>query len=89
MDKDWLTRKLTVEEAEAENLVSDERLGLTPVPFGYCNSEWRNLRAQIQPGDELWEFTSPAESWAQLFGRAGIALIREGEVVDSITTMMN
>ena len=43
----------------------------------------------LQEGDELWEFRSPRESWANMAGRAGIALVRNGEVVASIVTRMN
>jgi len=43
----------------------------------------------MQEGDELWEFCSSWESWQKLAGRAGIALVRNGEVVASVDTMMN
>jgi hypothetical protein len=87
--KDWLKRKLTIGQAEAENMIANERLGPKPVPFGFCNQDWRRLLAQMQPEDELWEFSSSAESWRHLCGRAGIALVRGGEVVASIITCMN
>jgi hypothetical protein len=89
MHNDWLKRKLTVEQAETEHMVGDERLGPKPVPFGFCNAEWRELIAQMQPGDELWEFSSSRDSWQHLCGRGGIALVRGGEVVASVLTEMN
>lgn len=89
MRKDWLKRKLTIEQAEAENMVTDERLGQAPVPFGYCNNMWRALLAKMRSGDELWEFSSSRESWQHLCGRRGIALVRGGEVVASVLTEMN
>jgi hypothetical protein len=45
--------------------------------------------AQMQPGDELWAFSSSTVSWQNLCGRAGIALVRGGEVVASMITKMN
>ena len=84
-----LTRKLTVEEAEARNLVTDESLGQAPVPFGFCNDQWRDLLGQMQPGDEIWEFDSSRESWEHLCGRSGIALVRDGEIVASVVLVMN
>jgi hypothetical protein len=87
--KDWLQKRLSVAEAEAAYAVKDDRLGPAPVPFGFQNNEWRALLAEMQDGDELWEFTSPQETWANLAGRAGIALVRRGEVVRSIVTVMN
>jgi hypothetical protein len=85
--KDWLQRNVTVEQAEAENKVTDDRLG--PVPFDFCNGAWLALLAQMQPEDALWEFSSPLESWQMLCGRAGIALVRGGEVVASFVTERN
>jgi hypothetical protein len=89
MNKDWLQRKVTVKEAEAENMVTDDRLGQIPVPFGFCNEVWLELLAEMQPDDVLWEFSSPLENWQMLCGRAGIALVRGGEIVASIVTEMN
>lgn len=89
MESDYLKRRLTIEQAEAENLVTDDRLGLRPVPFGFCNKRWIALLAQMRPGDELWEFSSSQESWRYLCGRGGIALVRDGEIVASLVTTMN
>ncbi len=89
MHRDWLQKRVTVAEAEAANMVESDQLGPDPVPFGFQNNEWRALLAQMQEGDELWEFCSSWESWQNLAGRAGIALVRNGEVVASVDTMMN
>jgi hypothetical protein len=89
MDEACLTNKLTVEEAEASHLVSDDRLGPFPVPFGWINARWNKLVAQIMPGDEIWEYTSSPESWANMMGRAGIVLVRQGEIIDDFITKMN
>jgi hypothetical protein len=80
---------LTVAEVEAANMVRLPALGPDPVPFGYCNDQWRALLAQRQPGDELREFCSSPGSWQHLAGRAGIALVRSGREVASIVTMLN
>jgi hypothetical protein len=87
--KDWLQKRLTVAEAEAAHMVKNDWLGPDPVPFGFVNDKWRALVAEMQDGDELWAFSSSQESWARFGGRAGIALIRHGEVVRSLVTTMN
>lgn len=89
MHEDWLKRALTVAQAEAENLVTNEHLGSEPIPFGYCSSQWRDLLARMQPGDEIWEFSSPPETWEDLCGRRGIVLLRGKEAVAWIVTSMN
>ena len=89
MVKEWLTRRLTVAEAEKAYLVTSARLGPEPVPFGHLNAEWRALLSELRDGDEIWEFRSPSESWRHLFGRAGVALVRDGRIGRCIITMMN
>ena len=52
--------------------------------------DWRwEFRERMKEGDELWEFDSPAHFWEHLAGRAGIALVRSGEVVASHVTKLN
>lgn len=43
----------------------------------------------MQEGDELWIFSTSDESWKHLAGRAGISLVRDGQVVSSMVTKMN
>jgi hypothetical protein len=102
--KGWLTKRITLEEAEAKNLVdfSDSsaarlelarsrgiRLTGSPVPFGFMNLEWSELVASMREGEELWEFSSAEHAWQNLAGRAGIALVRNDEIVDCILTAMS
>jgi hypothetical protein len=82
MNKEWLTTKTTVAELEAKHMHKGK-------PFGYQNAKWEALKAKIVNGDELWEFSSPPESWRSLAGRAGVALVRDGEVIDSIVTILS
>jgi hypothetical protein len=89
MDESWLVTRVTVDEAEAKHMVSDDRLGPDPVSFGFTYNDWTALVKQILPGDELWEFCSPPPSWERLAGRQGIVLLRDGNVVASILTAMN
>lgn len=89
MHLDWLRERLTVEEAESKHLVMDERLGPSPIPFGFCNEAWKDLLCKKQPGDEIWEFSSTKSSWQQLCGRRGIALVRNSTVVTFFLTVMN
>jgi hypothetical protein len=82
----WLTERTTVEEAEARHTVAIDG---SPTPFGYNASAWARLKNRMRPGDEIWNFVSPAESWRALAGRMGVALVRKGVVIDHIVTLMN
>jgi len=91
MITDWLTKKITVAEAEADNPgISDDRVSLSPEaarPFGFLNRQWEALKAEIKPGDELWSFCSPTESWQQLAGLMGVTLLRDGKVIEVINEL--
>lgn len=89
ISKSWLRHKRTREELEAENMAHREDLWPAPIPFGFLNDQWKQLLALEQPGDELWTYSSGAGSWENLGGRAGVALVRNGEVVAHIMTYMN
>ncbi|WP_158814455.1 hypothetical protein [Methylocapsa sp. S129] len=98
MADDLIERK-TISEIEAEHttlpedLYESDRVGIRGQelvkPFGFQNAKWEALKALMQPGDELWTFSSSAGSWRALAGRAGIALVREGQVIKTLVTIMN
>ena len=75
----WLDAVVSVEAVEADLGVPES---------GVC-AEWDKMKAEMQPGDLLMHFASPVESWERLAGRAGIALVRDGKVIDAIVTMMS
>ena len=78
----WLQKQLTVEAVEAENIHEG-------IPFGGMNERWVALKSQMIDGDEIWEFSSSAASWDHLAGRAGLALVRNGNAIDCIVTIIN
>jgi len=91
--KAWLQQRVSMAEAEAAHPgVKDERIKQFPdaaKPFGFRNREWEDLKALMMPGDEIWTFSSPPESWQDLAGRAGVALVRDGIPIRVVVTMMN
>jgi hypothetical protein len=91
--KAWLQNTTSVAEAEAANPgITDDRVQKYPEaakPFGFKHGEWEALKAQMQPGDELWTFASPPEFWEHLAGRAGIALVRDGNTIAVLLGAMN
>ena len=88
---EWLDKPITLEAAERAYMPPrDDRSDPAPrKPFGFNNAQWEELKAHMQPGDELWTFSSPADSWQHLAGRAGVALVRNKKVVGAIVTLMN
>lgn len=89
MDLSWLFKKVTVEQVETDFLEKDDRISPEPVPFGYYFHQWCDLKKELQDGDELWLFSSPKETWLNMCGRAGICIVRSGNIVYSLTTTLN
>lgn len=83
-----LLERTSIEEQERQ-----QRVRLpgheVPVVFGFLHGAWRELVDSMEEGDELWTFTTSPESWKYLAGRSGIALVRQGEVVSTLVTVMN
>lgn len=78
MIEQWLKTKTTVAEVETK--------------YGWGNNQydrWEQLKTQLSDRDELWEYSSPPETWRTLSGREGIALVRNGEVIFAIVTRMS
>jgi hypothetical protein len=55
----------------------------------WVEERWKPFIALMQPGDELWRFCSPDHTWPNLAGRAGYAIVRDGEIVHSLVTLLN
>lgn len=53
--------------------------------FGHANAGWLALVAKMQEGDELWTFDSPLETWENLCGRTGYSIVRDGEIIASLS----
>ena len=87
--EEWLQNKTTIDKAETKHISTNKLLGPNPTPFGYQNKEWERLKSKMQAGDELWEYSSPPETWGNLSGSAGIWLVRNGKVINGIVTVQN
>ena len=84
--RDWLRSPVGFGEIEA--WLADRARTIGPAGDNIA-SDWQGLKAQMLPGDEIWYFSSGPESWRQLAGREGYALVRDGDVIDSLITGMN
>jgi hypothetical protein len=81
--EDWIPRQWLGRETSLEEIES------APYPNELWLREWREFMSQMQPGDQLRWFSSPDEAWRLLAGRAGYAIVRQGEVVDAFIIILN
>lgn len=102
--KGWLKERVNREEIEEADVKrfreTNERwrTAIPPMrrlqeipekPGGFKHDEWVSFVEQILPGDELWSFCSPKDTWDTLCGRAGYAIVRKGEPVVVYVTVLN
>jgi hypothetical protein len=83
--KDWITKLRNPELTNKTSVAEVETAGRIwfPPPI------WEAFKGQMIKGDELWEFSSPPETWRMLLGRAGIALVRKGKIIGALVTKRN
>lgn len=84
----WLSDILTPSDLERElgHAINRRRL-LTPQ--SRVDMQLAEFLILWQPGDQLYRFSSPPETWRMMMGRAGIALVHDGKSISYIETMMN
>ena len=93
----WLRRKDTPEEFERAQLERTAAAFALPLgrvqekfgarPFGTLTEKWRAVVQKLEPGDELWFFSSPSETFPQKLGCAGYAIVRAGAITDTLITL--
>jgi len=47
------------------------------------------METLMQPGDELYNFSSPPIAWEKMMGTGGYVILRNGTVVHAIMTVCN
>jgi hypothetical protein len=88
--REWLKKRTTVAKEEARSLRQIYQMRkqypgieVPMLAFGDLNAKWTELVAAMLPGDELWEFESPPETWPK-HGRVGLVVMRGDLVVASL-----
>jgi hypothetical protein len=79
----WRLKQTTVKEVEAAPILDHERA------FTDSFTDWKKLKAQLQPGDELWIFRSPDEAWERFMGWQGLLIVRNGQLLDVCVSAQN
>lgn len=97
---DWLVEELPsfqLEEAARYELARWELVDAGPAQVEEFvagikpkfRTEWQKFISAALPGDSLWAFRSPRETWNDLAGRAGFAIVRNGKPVAALMTMIS
>jgi hypothetical protein len=53
--------------------------------------DWKSylLKQAIAEGGELWRWSTPPESWREMMGACGLAVVKDGRIIAATTTAMN
>ena len=78
----WINSRVSLAEIESPNHASDL---VNPGD----TQQWRAFKNRLEPGDELWYFTSLPEFFAKGAGRMGYVILRNGKQVVYFNAMMN
>lgn len=90
MRKAWLKDKLSMEEYKERQEKIFGSLNSRPIiQKAFVEKFWKPFIENLQEGDEIWTFRSPDEDWDNLCGRAGDAILRDGEIVYVQVTELN
>lgn len=74
--KEWLTERV-------EDAPTFYRGDLPEKAALRLRMAWQKLKHRAGEGDEMWAFAIPASSWSRQ-RQMGYALVRDGEIVDSV-----
>jgi hypothetical protein len=95
--KAWLVRRVGIVDRESlarykKSRRRDHQSNNESVLATITPEWWRGaaeLLSKMWPDDEIWYFESDPLSWRYLAGRAGYAIVRNGEAVGYTVTKMN
>lgn len=63
----------SIEHVEQKNQFVIRETGVS-VPFGYCYDEWNSMKANLEPGDEIWRYGGD--------GGEVIYLVRNNQIIN-------
>lgn len=86
IEREWLKSKLDTDLFLSEGLISFPEIGIRDYEVDLENVE---MLASLETDDEIWIFSSPKEDWKSMCGRAGLALVRDNQIVGSYVIFAN
>lgn len=88
--REWLEERISLIDLDRK-LIEMQRIPGGPggLILSPKNNETARVKLRMRKEDELWIYESPPETWTQLGGRRGIALVREGKPIENLVLTMN
>lgn len=74
-----LQERLTVQEVEQREVVTDPLKAVPELPFGHLNSAWQKFLSGHTADSELWSFSAQWQTaWGRKELRSGYAVVQDG-----------
>ena len=100
MRTEWLTERceslravdIRMQEMASLDLSDENKRKLLAKSKQFADWElerWTPFVSLVSDGDEVWRFTSPAESWAAFCGCASYCIVRSGTIGETLVTIRN
>jgi hypothetical protein len=77
---EWLTQRV-------ENAPTSDHRKLPDMVALRVRIAWQKLKRQAVDGDEVWAFTTPSTTWKKQGKQTGYAIIRDGQVAQSVVVL--
>ncbi len=80
VERQHLRERLTVEDIEMREVVTDPLGAVPEVPFGHLNAAWNAFLNGHSDGTELWSFSARSQTaWGGQELRSGYVMVRNGK----------
>ncbi|MBO6560479.1 MAG: hypothetical protein JJ959_08080 [Nisaea sp.] len=88
--REWLEERISLIELDRK-LIEMQRIPGGPggLFLSPKKDEMARIKLRMRKEDELWIYESPPETWINLGGRRGVALVRDGKPIENIVLSMN
>lgn len=79
VEREHLLKRLTVQEIERREVVTDPLKAAPELPFGHLNAAWQEFLNGLAEGTELWSFSARWQTtWGRKELRCGYVVVQDG-----------
>jgi hypothetical protein len=86
---DWLEERIRLADLRCETETGRGSVNDNSGEWTPYREAFSRIALRMRDGDELWTFASPPDTWRALMGRRGVALVRQGKVIEQVVLEMN
>ncbi|MBF0583413.1 MAG: hypothetical protein HQL80_04165 [Magnetococcales bacterium] len=88
VNREHLQERLTVQEVEMREVVTDPLKAVPELPFGHLNAAWQAFINAHADGGELWSFSAWWQTtWGQKELRSGYVVVKDGKPSEYFLTV--